>query len=250
MKVYYPSRFNFLWYASRTLFLLENEFQRFDSMKKSFGLEDDFVKRFQLLEDIFAEAKGYLKEAFEKSATEFLISSAIKDKDPAGSYFCDFLGMNDTNIFGKQEPSNDDCLFSTAQAVNILIATWTFQDLNTKSLHWKTETPGSVKSLVKSCVDWLMEYALGKKYKPLNAFFSGSVKGLQSNPYVYPANFAQYTNETNVDPNNISPYSNFLYLIYGVEGSPFLHHLYQIVKNFLLNYFIRNHRRRYLSETS
>lgn len=153
-----------------------------------------------------------MSDAFENSATQFLLSSAIRQ-----SFFCDFIGLNDTDTFGRHEPSNDDCLFSTAQAVNILIATWTYQDKTSKGLHWKKKTPSAVKSLVSSSVKWLMQNSFSKKFKPLNAFFSGSVKGFTSLPFVYPANFAQFLNGSFINPDDLTG-DEMISLIYGVKG--------------------------------
>lgn len=75
--------------------------------------------------------------------------------------------------------------FSTAQAINILIATWTIQDFHTKNLLWKSSTPSEVKSLTVSSVNWLQENIFKNRYKKLNAFFSGSVKGVSDVPYWY-----------------------------------------------------------------
>lgn len=109
-------------------------------------------------------------------------------------------------------------MFSTAQAINILIATWTYQRPDTKALNWKSNTPDNVKELVQSSVNWLQDNVLGKKFKAFNAFFSGSVKGLTSLPFWYPTNFVQFLNGTYVDPSQVS-ISELGDLINGVQGS-------------------------------
>ncbi|CAF0912293.1 unnamed protein product [Brachionus calyciflorus] len=204
-QVYYPSTYNFLWYASRTLFLIESE-----AKKMSFLNNDN-------LESVLLEAKSYLQDAFETKATEFLLNWQIKDGVDK-THFRDFIGLNDTNLFGKPESKNDDAIFSTAQAINILIATWTFQRPDTGSLVWKTNTPNEVKQLVKTSVNWLQENVFNKKFKTFNAFFSGSVKGFSSLPFWYPSNFVQFLNGTSVDPSSIS--TDVLGdVIYGVQGT-------------------------------
>lgn len=202
MQVYYPSTFNFLWYSSRTLFLLQNEI--------------DYIKNPQL-RSILSEAKAYLQDAFENAATQRFFNEAKVDKNKH-IYFEDFLGVNDTNILGQAKPTGEDRIFSTAQVVNTLIATWTYQNPSTGKLNWKSYTPQTVKSLVQSCLDWLQANALTKEYRPLNAFFSGSVKGFSTLPFWYPINFLQYLNGTNVDPNKVINQDDLDILIAGVQG--------------------------------
>lgn len=56
-----------------------------------------------------SEAKFYLEDAYQKTATDYLFN--VYNIDKTGTYFCDFLGENDTNVFGKPEKNTDDCLF-------------------------------------------------------------------------------------------------------------------------------------------
>ena len=52
----------------------------------------------------------------------------------------------------------------------------------------------------------------------MNAFFSGSVKGLDDLPFWYPANFVQYLNGTTVvNPDDV-PESDLTNIINGVSG--------------------------------
>ena len=198
-QVYYPSTYNFLWFTSRTLFLLENELDNVVDAK---------------LKEILKEAKGYLTTTFENTVTQFLFKNA-RYENGNQAYYDDFLGLNDTNVFGKQSPTGEDRIFSTAQAINILIATWTYQNSTNKKLMWKSNVSENVKDLLKSAVNWLQLNALNSKLKPLNAFFSGSVKNSATLPYWYPSNFVQDLNGTFVDPSQVN---NFDTLIAGVSG--------------------------------
>ena len=79
--------------------------------------------------DILAEAKFYLKDAFEDTVTNYLLKSYIKDHI-SGTYFCDFLGLieieinskliklfafnlgqNDVDEFFRPKNNQEDCLF-------------------------------------------------------------------------------------------------------------------------------------------
>lgn len=219
-QVYYPSTYNFMWYASRTLFLIENEYQNYMNLLNSNNKEHvAFVKRFRALKPILEEALSYLQPAFEIFATVDLFKwTRIDEKDKTKTYFCDFLGLNDTTLFGKHVETNDDCIFSTSQAINILINTWTVQDPTTKQLRFKGSIAPSLKHLLQSSAAWLQENVLSNKYKKLNAFFSGSVKGFTSLPFWYPQNFIQYLNGTFVPESQI-PESDLDLVIAGVSGS-------------------------------
>merc|ERR1712127_331127 len=165
------------------------------------------------------EAKGYLQKAFEETATIDLLKRAKKsDGDLQLTYFTDFLGQDDKGVLGESRPNNDDALFSTAQAVNVLISTWTYQDPISKRLVWKSYVPFEVKPLVEQSVQWLVKYTYDVNFKPANSFFSGSVKGFTSLPFWYPANANKFLNGTSYNPANVSR-SDLDQVVIGVEGS-------------------------------
>jgi hypothetical protein len=95
-----------MWYASRILFLIENEFQNLLSSKRT-RVVVDYLENLDDLKDILSEAKFYLQNAFENEATSFFLKSAIRVEKSNVTYFRDFLGLNDTSLTGKPE-SNDD----------------------------------------------------------------------------------------------------------------------------------------------
>lgn len=57
-------------------------------------------------------------------------------------------------------------------AVNVLLYTWMEGDT------LLAETPAAVKETVGNASQWLLLNTLSGKYKPWNAVFSGSVKGV------------------------------------------------------------------------
>ena len=98
-----------MWYASRTLFLIENEYRKFAVMLEDRDLsKSGYVMRLASLQSILKEAKSYLEEAFKTSAYNFLTKSALR---PARgeTYFRDFLGLNDTDLFGKPIQRDEVC---------------------------------------------------------------------------------------------------------------------------------------------
>jgi hypothetical protein len=218
-QVYYPSTYNFLWYASRTLFLLTNQYNKYDDMIARNDLSDkEFVQRLASMQSVFLQAKSYLEDAFKTTATEYLFAKKLTPQ-PGHTYFRDFIGLNDTTVFGKPVSNDEDALFTTAQAINILIATWTYQRLDNNQLAWKSDTPNYVRDLLDTSVNWLKENVLGTKYKPYNAFFSGSVKGLSTLPFWYPTNFDQFLNGTFVTDEDKLKRDELSDIINGVQGS-------------------------------
>jgi hypothetical protein len=93
-----------MWYASRSLFLIENEFQYFNAQIEP----PEYMENLKDLKDILTEARSYLKDAFENEATRFLLSSAIKDEKTGFTYFRDFIGLNDTDVFGKPKENDEE----------------------------------------------------------------------------------------------------------------------------------------------
>ncbi|CAF1219036.1 unnamed protein product [Rotaria sp. Silwood1] len=198
-QVYYPSHYNFLWYGSRSLFLLE--------LARRQG---------KTIPDIFNRVYSILADVYRNDVVKFFQDHVRSDK----SSYDDFLGTNDTNIFGKLEPTGEDRIFSTAQTVNVLIASFTYLDTNTGKLKWimNEQQIDTIKIMINKSISWLLDNAF--KYQPFNCFFSGSVKGLNQLPFWYPANIYQYLNGTTFDPDHFDMNNQALLVdsIVGVSG--------------------------------
>lgn len=106
-------------------------------------------------------------------------------------------------------------MFTTAMAANALLYSWTIYDPSTEKCHFRNETPPKVQTLISGIINWLTEYTLSGKYKPWNAFFSGSMKGPSCVPFWYPANRFELLNGTVIKDWSKIPGGPF---IYGVEG--------------------------------
>ncbi|WAR14134.1 hypothetical protein MAR_004239, partial [Mya arenaria] len=111
-----------------------------------------------------------------------------------GCYIDDFLGNNDFDLFNRSVNRAEDRIFSTAVSANALISTYTIW--SNGSLLWTSDTPTTVHDRVHCLIQWLSNNVLSTKYKPWNAFFSGSGKGRKSLPFFYPANRMEYFNGT------------------------------------------------------
>ena len=161
---YYPSVFNFYWFTSRVLNLLNS----YD----------------QLPYPVMQTVKEYMTTTLHGVGTEDILRRATKQDQYV--YFDDFLGVNDTNEFGMEktsftnfiftlgEPDNhgDDRISSTSMAINALFYIWS----NASDGRLSQDVPDNVQdTLVRAC-DWLTDEALSDKLQHMNAFFSGSVK--------------------------------------------------------------------------
>lgn len=180
---YYPSRYNFYFFESRDLAILN-----------SYGPQGALLTVQQNLQAARAEF------------SDQLISLAKNDSD--GTYWSDFLGN-----YGKT-PLNEDALYSTSLALNALINDWTKHADGTTVFVWDSNTPSTVKSTIASGINWL-KANINKNMASLtsktpngtpsnmNAFFSGSVKSMTSQPFFYPAQFTDIAGNT-LNPSKMS----------------------------------------------
>jgi hypothetical protein len=198
-QLYYPSHYNFLWYGSRSLFLLELARHEEKSVP-----------------DIFNRVYNLLSDVYRNNVVEYFQKNIRSDQ----SSYDDFLGINDTNIFKKIEPTGEDRIFSTAQTVNVLINSFTYFDKTTGQLKWINYDEKQIeiiKIMINKSISWLLINVF--KYQPFNCFFSGSVKGFNELPFWYPANIYQYLNGTILDPNKFNINNQSLVdTVIGVSG--------------------------------
>ncbi|CAF0740228.1 unnamed protein product [Didymodactylos carnosus] len=180
-QVYYPSHYNFLWYVSRTLFLLEQARQNKQLQPVAFDL-----------------VYNKLSNTFRSYVYLYIQNHINKDSD-SRYYFEEFLGTNDTDTFGKRTPTGEDRIFSTALVVNCLIASFTYFNATTNQLHWVLASSlTDVKLLIDKSVQWLIKNI--NQYEPQNCFFGASFENYKQFPYWYPANIYQFLNGTNFNP--------------------------------------------------
>jgi len=201
--LYYPPIYDFYWFVSRTLFLLDNNLQQADPAIQP------FLKQIQ---DIFANT-------MRNAGTAQLLNMSNLEKSFLQDYYHwdDFLGMNDINILGKPAPHYDDRLFSTSVAVNALLDTWT-ETIPSCVRQWRSDTPTQVIKTVVGAVSWLHTYIMDPLgYKKFNCFFSGSVKSGEQLPFFFPANYEQYLNGSTLPP-NAGPQYISADLVMGIQG--------------------------------
>ncbi|XP_052820625.1 uncharacterized protein LOC128246452 [Mya arenaria] len=177
---YYPSRFVFYRFTSRTFAWL-NRF-----LPGRIGKLDANV--FKMLNYAYESLCVALKTYVTQD-----ILTIIQDEGH-GCYIDDFLGNNDFDLFNRSVNRAEDRIFSTAVSANALISTYTIW--SNGSLLWTSDTPTTVHDRVHCLIQWLSNNVLSTKYKPWNAFFSGSGKGRKSLPFFYPANRMEYFNGT------------------------------------------------------
>lgn len=180
---YYPSKYEFYWFVTRTYSYLNRFYIHRMEPSNADPRLDQMVK----------SAYSLLRPVLRSTMTQDILKSAKVDTDGT-MYLDDFLGDNDFSLFNKSVNRAEDRIFTTSVSMAALINTWTLWNGN--QLIWEPDTPTDVQQLVEKAVHWLNINTFSGKYKPWNTFFSGSGKGLKSMPFSYPANRLEYFNGT------------------------------------------------------
>ncbi|KAL4433134.1 hypothetical protein ABPG74_010829 [Tetrahymena malaccensis] len=178
---YYPSEYNFYYYVARNV-----HFLRFVKERNNGTLPySDMEFCFQTLQSaMLGKGLDQLLELAHESDSEV--------------YWESFLG-NYANI-----TRHEDRLYSTVAATNALLDTFTSSSSNRKQRKWILQTPIKVKLILDKAINFISRVYADPNTSYDNAFFSGSVKGLDSLPFFYPFNEVRYlSNNQTVDPQNL-----------------------------------------------
>ncbi|KAL6056649.1 Cellulase [Balamuthia mandrillaris] len=188
--LYYPSLYDYYWFISRLVFLLDSSAP---------ALVNALYARYPVVQKV----KNMFEEAMSSAGTEQLIGLATVEEDGNYVYWDDFLGDGDTGIFGEPVIRGEDRLFSTAISVIALVDIWTMpastSNNGSPKLQWRSGTPTHVKEYLPKAAKFLKDNIFSWSYRVSNAFFSGSVKGTSTLPFLYPMNFAMWTNGTMIN---------------------------------------------------
>ncbi|EFA74849.1 hypothetical protein PPL_11883 [Heterostelium album PN500] len=185
--LYYPSIYDFSWFISRVVDLLETENQISPNA----------------LPPVLYNTLVSLRELMMNNGTNQILSR-MQDNGKGGFYWYDFLGNDDT-FFGVKEKYGEDLFFSSGLALNVLIDTWTVSSPDSVKRIWRSNTPAAVLAAVDGGVSHVVDNILKSQTQIYNAFFSGSMKGMTSFPYHYPMNFCQYVNGSTCSPTLADP---------------------------------------------
>ncbi|XP_067658557.1 uncharacterized protein [Haliotis asinina] len=202
---YYPPVIEFYWFVARTYNKLQETLDRRGSLPHK-GME-------QVLKDF--------KHALRNYASPWILKQR-KSESQSGMdtvYYDDFVGDGDITYDNKSVNNAEDRIFTSSMALNALLTIWAFEDQHTGQIIWDKDTPSLVQDTVKKIVTWLYLNSYGGKYKPWNAFFSGSNKGATTSPAMYPLNRIELFNGTKVPINDKCKIHRELEpFIFGVEG--------------------------------
>lgn len=196
---YYPSEYEFYWFVSRTFSKLQEHSQH------------------QRLHPVMKQVHGILGEALCGQMTSSLLQSYKTDEE-GFAFYDDFLGNGDMSSLNKTIERGEDRIFTTSMAVNALMTTWTIYDPAKRQLTWVKDVPAKVVDVVKRGVSWLYRNVLSGRFRPWNAFFSGSVKSFNSMPWWYPSNRKEYLNGTSFSDESQIPNSDTIIAMEGVES--------------------------------
>ncbi|KAN0038754.1 hypothetical protein ACTA71_000942 [Dictyostelium dimigraforme] len=181
LLLYYPSVYSFLWFVSRSNFIL-----------KELKLKEN--NNFPL---ILEEILIVLNDIGENEVTNKLIDRLIIDQNQQ-YYWEDFLGNSD--VF-KSEPIKygEDRFFCTSLVINTLIDNWTIPiDSSSYKRSFKEITPNKIKSIIKKSSLYVSKSILNEDEKLSNVFFSEASKGRSTKIMDYPSNIKINANNGNI----------------------------------------------------
>ena len=169
--LYYPSRYNFYWFVSRIVRVL-NESEAVALMQ-----------RFPVLQNV----SSTLTKSMMKNGAEQLLRLVSIPSGGSGNvaYWDGFLGNADTRGTTTLQ-FHEDRVYSTSVAVNALLDTFTLSsvgDKGEKKLSWRPEVTDEIKTTVDKALNWLVNEAAD--FPKENTFFSASMKGNVA-PWNYP----------------------------------------------------------------
>jgi len=173
---YYPSVADIQWFISRTVHLLASH---------SVDPSSVGAKALHTVDSL-------LTPLMRESITDWILKEAVVEDGGKSVYWNGFLG-------GTKH--SDDRLFTTAVTLHALINGWSQGGVGNGTLVWVDSVPPPVKSAVEGGVGWLASNSGLGGFKTENAFFSGSVKGMDL-PFFFPSNYNAFLNGTTVDPHN------------------------------------------------
>lgn len=176
--LYYPPKFAFYWFVSRL----------FHTVKSS-----EIPFRYSFLKI----AEKQLSSALKTHSSQTILNTAKCD----GNYcfWDDFLGNGDKLKDQITIQFNEDRVFSTSMALNALIDTWTTTfnsdtQSDVRTLKWDKNAAPGVKQVILKAIHWLLLES--HKFPKENAFFSGSIKTGDGNPFYFPHNSFRWINGT------------------------------------------------------
>jgi hypothetical protein len=191
VTIYYPAKYNFIWFASKT-----------DSYLRQKG---------SALPAHWQSIQSQLHAMLTNQGTATILKMAQHNDHL--TFWDDFLGDADVNQLTHHIQA-DDRLYSTAVNANALINIWANASTAGGGLHWAADTPPQVKQDVLQAGTFLTLFSNIPWYRHENVFFSGSVKSFTSMPSAYFGNNDHY-----LDGNAYVKDEDLLGLrVYGVAG--------------------------------
>ena len=163
-----------------------------------------FVKRYSQRLSSFGSVQkvaSIYDSVMKGAGTQHMMDNVVCDATMC--HWDGFLGKNDTDKNGNPLHHCDDRLYTTAMSLNALVDTWTeptpCRNNKGECLRWSIDTPPSVQAAVERGVEYVSVASLNGTRQD-NAFFSGSVKGPDSQWFWFPANHLMFVNGTKILP--------------------------------------------------
>eukprot|EP00164_Ancoracysta_twista_P001291 GFYU01001691.1.p1 GENE.GFYU01001691.1~~GFYU01001691.1.p1 ORF type:complete len:704 (+),score=245.11 GFYU01001691.1:142-2253(+) len=216
--LYYPPAYDFFWFVARHA----NMLREYSLKSEAAGV--GYTLPFPVMERV----RDQLSTVMELHGWEQILAR-MQRPEKHTCYWDEFLGDADTNAFGAPKPTYDDRIFSTAVALTGFMDTWTNKvpvstgpDGSVKhKLVWSEKTPFGLKTHTACGIRFLKNAIVDKKLKLENSFFSGSLKGDESNFMNFPLNRLELFNGTKMvclKNFTVSSMDEFFEIAMGVDG--------------------------------
>ncbi|BFZ23550.1 hypothetical protein BsWGS_26589 [Bradybaena similaris] len=195
----FPSRYQMYYVAARVAFHLNSK-------------QAHSSKMFQFADGVIPPFVKALRDKMTFSILQSIIDGGLGQDGKTRVYVDDFLGVVDVDDKGHKLSSGDDRLFTSAMAINILIATWTVQNEH-GGLEFIKGTGDPVHIAINSLANYIFGVVTDPALPNLNAFMSEEIKNCETSPARYPANII-----TSPDGTELKPTQPELSQRFGVKG--------------------------------
>uniref|UniRef100_A0A0B6ZJ42 Uncharacterized protein n=1 Tax=Arion vulgaris TaxID=1028688 RepID=A0A0B6ZJ42_9EUPU len=216
----FPSRYQLYWITAKIAFQLNTKQAR-------------TTKMFQFAENVVEPFVRVLRDKMTFSILQSITDDGLGQDGKTRVYIDDFIGIADVDDKGNKQVNGDDRIFSSAMAINALIATWTVQHDN-GMLEFVKDSGDPVRIAINSLANYISGAVSDPSAHNLNAFMSDQIKNCETMPARYPANVI-----TSVNGKEVNPIAPSIDLKFGVKGYIPKEEYQQLLDNARFGYTIR-----------
>ncbi|CAG5129474.1 unnamed protein product, partial [Candidula unifasciata] len=161
----FPSRYQLYWVTARVAFQLNSR-------------QAQSSKMFQFADGVILPFVAALRDKMTYSILQSITDGGLGQDGKTRVYIDDFIGVADLDDKGHKLVSGDDRVFTSAMAINILIAAWTVQK-ETGVLEFVKEIGDPVRIAINSLANYVSGAITDPANHNLNAFMSEQPKNCE-----------------------------------------------------------------------